>query len=152
MENQAFGRVHRIGQLKETYFVKIVVKDSVDERLLAMQHDKEQLISKALQEDAKHKTAPTLEELMKLFGEDVETNEAGEVDVAAPADEDDVDGNVEAVDAASVEEAQISAQGTRRLLGEFSPLGRPVELSNMGGDLQSLASADLSMTTQIHSS
>ena len=105
MENQAFGRVHRIGQLKETYFVKIVVKDSVDERLLAMQHDKEQLISKALQEDAKHKTAPTLEELMKLFGEDVETNEAGEVDVAAPADEDGVDGNGEAGEAGSVEEA-----------------------------------------------
>lgn len=70
MENQAFGRVHRIGQEKETYFVKIIVKDSIDERLLEMQQGKEQMISKALQEDAKHKTAPTLEELVRLFGAD----------------------------------------------------------------------------------
>jgi hypothetical protein len=67
MEQQAFGRVHRIGQEKETYFVKILTKDTIDERLMEMGQDKEQLISKALQEDAAHKTAPTLEELLRLF-------------------------------------------------------------------------------------
>ncbi|KAL2261278.1 hypothetical protein VTK26DRAFT_4482 [Humicola hyalothermophila] len=88
MENQAFGRVHRIGQRKETYFVKIAVKDTVDERLLAMQGDKDRLIRQALQEDAAHRTAPTLEELMKLFGVDAAENEAGEL-VVAPAAEDE---------------------------------------------------------------
>jgi hypothetical protein len=72
MENQAFGRAHRIGQEKETYFVKIVVKDSIDEALLQMQQGKETMIAKALQEDASQKTAPTLEELMRLFGVDAD--------------------------------------------------------------------------------
>jgi hypothetical protein len=68
MENQAFGRVHRIGQEKETYFVKIVVKDSIDQALLQMQEGKATMIAKALQEDASQKTVPTLEELVRLFG------------------------------------------------------------------------------------
>jgi hypothetical protein len=33
-DNQAFGRVFRIGQDKETLFVKMVVEDTVDSRLL----------------------------------------------------------------------------------------------------------------------
>ena len=33
-DNQAFGRVFRIGQDKETHFVKMVVQETVDERLL----------------------------------------------------------------------------------------------------------------------
>jgi SNF2 family DNA or RNA helicase len=33
-DNQAFGRVFRIGQDKQTHFVKMVVEDTVDARLL----------------------------------------------------------------------------------------------------------------------
>lgn len=60
--------MHRIGQDKETHFVKIVVKDSIDEGLLELQQGKAQMISKALQEDAGRKTAPSLGELVRLFG------------------------------------------------------------------------------------
>lgn len=89
MENQAFGRVHRIGQLKETHFVKIVIKDSIDERILQMQHDKAKIISKALQEDERHKTQPTLDELVRLFGADA--NDNGEAGVIVIDDDEDGD-------------------------------------------------------------
>jgi hypothetical protein len=89
MENQAFGRVHRIGQEKETYFVKIVVKDSIDEALLQMQEGKASMIAKALQEeDASQKTVPTIEELMRLFGVGADGG------VAASGDEEETVGGV----------------------------------------------------------
>lgn len=73
METQAFGRVHRIGQDKETHFAKIVVKDSIDERLVQMQEEKDRDISRALGEDgAEGRAVLTLEELGRLFGEDEE--------------------------------------------------------------------------------
>ncbi len=71
METQAFGRVHRIGQEKETHFAKIVVKDSIDERLVQMQEEKARAIARALGEDGKEERAVlTLEELGRLFGGD----------------------------------------------------------------------------------
>jgi len=33
-DNQAFGRVFRIGQEKQTYFVKMVVEETVDSRII----------------------------------------------------------------------------------------------------------------------
>lgn len=33
-ENQAFGRIHRIGQEKETYIVKIVIEGTIDDRIM----------------------------------------------------------------------------------------------------------------------
>ncbi|KAK3294100.1 SNF2 family N-terminal domain-containing protein [Chaetomium fimeti] len=68
MENQAFGRVHRIGQEKETYFTKIVVQDSVDQRLVDMQEEKSKRISSILKEGVSRRTVPTLEEVVALFG------------------------------------------------------------------------------------
>ncbi|AEO70728.1 uncharacterized protein THITE_2024021, partial [Thermothielavioides terrestris NRRL 8126] len=80
METQAFGRVHRIGQRKETHFVKVVVKDSIDQALLSMQESKDREIARALQEDPGHKTALTMEEIARLFGigEDKEDGEEEE--------------------------------------------------------------------------
>lgn len=37
VETQAFCRTHRLGQDKETHLFKLCVRDSVDDRLLAMQ-------------------------------------------------------------------------------------------------------------------
>ena len=73
MEGQAFGRVHRIGQEKETYFAKVVVLDSVDQRLLSMQEAKNKRISGILKEGASDRPTPKLEELIALFG--VESDE-----------------------------------------------------------------------------
>ncbi|KAH6855854.1 P-loop containing nucleoside triphosphate hydrolase protein [Chaetomium sp. MPI-CAGE-AT-0009] len=68
METQAFGRVHRIGQQKETYFAKIVVQDSVDQRLVDMQEEKSKRISGLLKEGVSRRKVLTLEELVRLFG------------------------------------------------------------------------------------
>ncbi|KAK4235222.1 hypothetical protein C8A03DRAFT_18001 [Achaetomium macrosporum] len=75
MESQAFGRVHRIGQQKETHFVRIVAKNTVDGRMLAMAHEKEKMAARALQEDdesqkqggRRRPCALSIQELMSLF-------------------------------------------------------------------------------------
>lgn len=74
MEDQAFGRVHRIGQQKETYFTKIIVRDSIDEMLLNTQDAKEKRISDVFKEGVDRREMPTLEELIRLFGLDNDGN------------------------------------------------------------------------------
>lgn len=76
-ERQAFGRVHRIGQKKPTYFVKILTKNTIDERLADMQAEKDKAIAATLREDEAHKPPLTLEEIMRLFGHTME-DELGE--------------------------------------------------------------------------
>jgi hypothetical protein len=46
VEQQAFGRIFRIGQEKDTFMTRIVVKNSVDMRLLSMQLHKLQNLEK----------------------------------------------------------------------------------------------------------
>ncbi|KAK2623489.1 hypothetical protein QTJ16_007167 [Diplocarpon rosae] len=50
VEQQAFGRIFRIGQTKETFMTRIVVKNSVDMRMLTMQLDKLQDLEKAMRD------------------------------------------------------------------------------------------------------
>ncbi len=64
---EAFARVHRIGQKEETYITRCVVADTVDERLLAMQEEKREIISNAM-DDRSVMANLTLPELLKLFG------------------------------------------------------------------------------------
>ena len=67
VEQQAFARVHRIGQKEETYITRYVMKDTVDERLVAMQEEKHEVISAAM-DDRTILAHLTLPELLKLFG------------------------------------------------------------------------------------
>lgn len=46
VEQQAFGRIFRIGQKKETHMTRIVVRNSVDMRMLNMQLSKLQNLEK----------------------------------------------------------------------------------------------------------
>ncbi|KAK3317938.1 P-loop containing nucleoside triphosphate hydrolase protein [Apodospora peruviana] len=50
VEDQAFGRVHRIGQTKETHFVKINAKDTIDQGMFDLQDIKMDDISQTMQE------------------------------------------------------------------------------------------------------
>jgi hypothetical protein len=54
-EEQAFGRVFRIGQKKTTHNVRILARDTVDEDIDQMQDDKETEIKHTLQDDG-HET------------------------------------------------------------------------------------------------
>ncbi|PVH71787.1 hypothetical protein DL98DRAFT_613085 [Cadophora sp. DSE1049] len=69
VEQQAFGRIFRIGQDKETYMTRIVVKNSVDMRMLSMQLHKLQNLEKAMRDgETKEKEALSLKQLANLFG------------------------------------------------------------------------------------
>ncbi|KAJ4096211.1 hypothetical protein NW760_013638 [Fusarium oxysporum] len=50
VEEQAFKRVYRTGQLKETHLVRIMAKDTIDERIIMLQDAKEEVIRAALQD------------------------------------------------------------------------------------------------------
>jgi SNF2 family DNA or RNA helicase len=50
-EQQAFCRVFRIGQNNETYMSRLCVRNTVDERLIAMQEKKQKEINGVMEED-----------------------------------------------------------------------------------------------------
>ena len=62
----AFGRVHRIGQKSETYVTRLMVNDSIDDKIQYMQREKEAVIGTALDDIGDITEA----ELMKYFGKD----------------------------------------------------------------------------------
>ncbi|KAI9790308.1 MAG: hypothetical protein M1833_001967 [Piccolia ochrophora] len=68
VELQAFGRVYRIGQKKECAFIRTVVKNSVDDRLLGMQAHKIKIVDHAMMDDGTQVPKLDLNELVRLFG------------------------------------------------------------------------------------
>ncbi len=92
VELQAFGRVFRIGQHKETYLTRMVVKNTVDDRLLRMQEAKIRVVDGAMMDDGRKMQPLTVEELASLFGfltKDEEGNtvlQPHEDDVETPGD------------------------------------------------------------------
>ncbi|KAL8865939.1 MAG: hypothetical protein Q9174_006598 [Haloplaca sp. 1 TL-2023] len=65
---EAFCRVFRIGQESETFISRFVVRNTVDERIQAMQERKQKAIGQAIDDDTMLREM-TLQELMGLFGE-----------------------------------------------------------------------------------
>ena len=92
MERQAFGRVHRIGQLKETHFCKIIAKNTIDERLVDMQAEKDEFITRTLNDDLttarKNITFDQIKSIWQISGHmndgDSEDDDESVVDVDAP--------------------------------------------------------------------
>ncbi|KAG4268220.1 hypothetical protein FPRO04_12560 [Fusarium proliferatum] len=73
-EEQAFKRVYRTGQLKETHLVRIIAKDSMDERIIMLQDAKEEVIRAALQDGEMQPNFSNYLQLQMLFsGKDKET-------------------------------------------------------------------------------
>lgn len=84
-EEQAFKRVYRTGQLKETHLVRIIAKDSMDERIIMLQDAKEEVIRAALQDGEMQPNFSNYLQLQMLFsGKDKETLIA-EMETAARA-------------------------------------------------------------------
>ncbi|KAI8899813.1 SNF2 family N-terminal domain-containing protein [Globomyces pollinis-pini] len=63
VENQAIDRVHRIGQTKSVFVTRYIMKDSVEEKMLAIQERKSQLVGALTGEGA----TVSKEELLELF-------------------------------------------------------------------------------------
>ncbi|KAJ4265069.1 hypothetical protein NW762_005313 [Fusarium torreyae] len=102
-EQQAFGRVHRIGQTKECYLVRIMTQHYIDSRISELQEEKAEVIDRALQDDGHVPTVLNDMQLRHLFdpqeGKDEADNlknqlrEARELELAEQeADELDNDG------------------------------------------------------------
>ncbi|KAI0142739.1 SNF2 family N-terminal domain-containing protein [Xylariaceae sp. FL1272] len=64
-ENQAFARVFRIGQSKETKFLRIITRNTIDNRIEALQDRKTNNINKVL---AASPEKLSVEEFLSLFG------------------------------------------------------------------------------------
>ncbi|KAI7352601.1 hypothetical protein KC354_g11919 [Hortaea werneckii] len=74
VEQQAFCRVFRIGQTKETEMVRFVVSNTIDSAMMAMKERKTEEIDQVM-EEARKKDIPDVSELLRLFGEVGEDDE-----------------------------------------------------------------------------
>ena len=71
IEDQAVDRVHRLGQTRPTTVWRLVMEDTVEERVLNIQAEKRKLVDKAFQEKQgkKKKTKETrMADILKLLG------------------------------------------------------------------------------------
>ncbi|KAK3374367.1 P-loop containing nucleoside triphosphate hydrolase protein [Lasiosphaeria ovina] len=67
-EQQAFGRVFRMGQKKETYFARIMAENTIDERLYKLQCEKMEMIGKTILDFDPSTITLTDEDIIGLFG------------------------------------------------------------------------------------
>ncbi|KDN67093.1 putative SNF2 family domain-containing protein [Colletotrichum sublineola] len=68
VEQQAFARVFRIGQIKETHFVRFIVNTPLENRMLRMQVGKILRIDAALQDESARTPKIRLEDIASLLG------------------------------------------------------------------------------------
>lgn len=66
-ESQATDRAHRIGQTREVQVIRLVVKDTVEERILKLQETKQQLADAVLSGGVTSLSSITAEELLSLL-------------------------------------------------------------------------------------
>lgn len=87
LEQQAFCRVFRIGQTKETELVNLSIRDSIDEKLFAIKEMKTKEISEVML-DHKTRKKMKLRNLLSVFG-DVEEDANGRLYFVNGGDDDD---------------------------------------------------------------
>ncbi len=68
VENQAIDRTHRIGQTKKVFVYKLIMKDSIEEKVLHLQKNKKELFDDILEEGTSSIKKLTKEDLEYLFG------------------------------------------------------------------------------------
>ncbi|KAK8128624.1 hypothetical protein PG984_009732 [Apiospora sp. TS-2023a] len=78
IENQAFGRVFRIGQEKETYLQNILVHDTIDRRMHRLQLEKTKMIQQAMQ----HSKSLSVQDMISLIGNLTEDKDGNPIVVA----------------------------------------------------------------------
>lgn len=67
-ENQAVDRAHRIGQTRPVDVRRLIIKDTIEQRILALQEKKSALADGAMGEGAGGRLGRlTVQDLMKLF-------------------------------------------------------------------------------------
>lgn len=66
-ENQAVDRTHRIGQTKSVMVYRLVAKDTIEEKVMALKEKKAKLFSSVMDEDAMFSSAITADDVRGLF-------------------------------------------------------------------------------------
>ncbi|PIA88970.1 DNA repair protein RAD5 [Cercospora beticola] len=89
VEQQAFCRVFRIGQEKETRMTRFVVENTIDAAMMALKEKKEKEIDEVM-ENPRLKEKLTVEELLRMFGE-VRHDEGGQPFIFAEGVENEED-------------------------------------------------------------
>ena len=74
IENQAFGRIFRIGQDKNTSLTRLFVTNTIDEKIYQMQQDKNARIAEVMERGG-NPDSDSVEELLTLFGNSDQTTE-----------------------------------------------------------------------------
>ncbi|KAI0640983.1 SNF2 family N-terminal domain-containing protein [Trametes meyenii] len=78
-ESQAYDRVHRLGQEKDVYVKRLVIKNTIEERMLTLQETKTHLADAALGEGSGHKLHKlSVKQIKDLFGMGRLQNERGQ--------------------------------------------------------------------------
>lgn len=68
MEQQAFGRVYRMSQTKETHLGRIMVRNTIDMRLAQLQLSKLKMIDRSIKDHDPSNMTFTAEEIASLLG------------------------------------------------------------------------------------
>ena len=68
VQNQATDRAHRIGQKNVVTVYKLVMKDTIEERIINLQNRKKELADQLLNSDALSTPKLSKEELLELLG------------------------------------------------------------------------------------
>ncbi len=67
VENQASDRTHRIGQDKPVFIIKLITRDSVEEKIKQLQDRKKKLINQLITTEAAFFKSLTTEDIQELF-------------------------------------------------------------------------------------
>ena len=67
VENQAINRVFRIGQKRKVFVYRLVVKDTIEEKVIKLQQKKEQLIKSTLDFQNTMSIKLTIDEIRELL-------------------------------------------------------------------------------------
>jgi superfamily II DNA or RNA helicase len=78
LEHQGYGRVFRMGQTKETYYVRLLTRKTIDGRMAKLQAEKLQQINSVVKDYDSTKSSIKFEEVGELFGR-LRYDEAGNV-------------------------------------------------------------------------
>ncbi|MGD2087062.1 MAG: C-terminal helicase domain-containing protein, partial [Candidatus Aminicenantes bacterium] len=67
VEAQAIDRSHRIGQTKKVFVYRLVVKDTIEEKMLKLQEQKRDLVEKLITSETKAFKNLSKDDIMNLF-------------------------------------------------------------------------------------